>query len=538
MVRSLLLTPLVFASLTASAWADDKLLPPDRPIAEVVDHYLDARLKKAKVNPAPAATDSALLRRLTLDLNGRIPTPAEMAEYTSSADPERKVKLVDQLMASPAFVRHQASEFAASLQSGGVGNRKGPKGGLREYLQMAFGENRPWDQIFRELMLPDDNDPKKRGASEYLRSRVKDLDRLTIDVSSTFFGVNVSCAQCHDHPHVNDWKQDHFYGMKSFFVRTFESGQYLGERDFGAVKFIPNKGKEKLAQVMFLTGKVIDAPGLKEVPKGARKPGGGKGGAPPPPPQFSLRAKLVELALEPGESDFFARAIVNRVWHRLFGRGLVMPLDQMHSANPPTHPDLLAWLARDLAEHKYDLSRLVRGLVLSNAYARGSRWEGGDAPDERLFAVAQVRPLSPQPLATALRLAVADPKTLPGAGPELEQKVESVEKAAGNLARLFPQPGDNFQVGASEAMLFANNEGLLKELLADAPGSLVARLKQVADLEQRADLAVRSVLSRPARAEEARALADYMRQRSERSVEASQQVVWALLTSAEFRFNH
>src|SRR5439155_26490633 len=121
-------------------------------------------------------------------------------------------------------------------------------------------ENRPRERMFRDVMLPDTTDKKTQGSSEFLRSRVKDLNRLTVDVSTTFFGVNVSCAQCHDHPHVHDWKQDHFYGMKSFLARTFEKGGRLEERDQGVVKFIPNKGKEKVAQVMFLTGKVVEEP--------------------------------------------------------------------------------------------------------------------------------------------------------------------------------------------------------------------------------------------------------------------------------------
>lgn len=103
---------------------------------------------------------------------------------------------------------------------------------------------------------------------------------------------------------------------------------------------------------MFLTGRKVDDPGAKDLPPAAQKKEkerlqqAKKAKTPPPPPQFSARAKLVEVALQPEERDFFARSIVNRIWHRFFGRGLVMPLDQMHSANPPSHPDLLAWLAR------------------------------------------------------------------------------------------------------------------------------------------------------------------------------------------------
>jgi hypothetical protein len=535
-------TVLLFASLPAPA-ADDPskgLLAPETPIEKAVDHYVDAALAVAKVRPVPPAEDAAVLRRLSLDLVGRIPTLAEVQDYLASSDPLKKVKLVDRLMASPAFARHQALEFTTLLQAETGNKRKGAAaGGLRDYLAGAFAENRPWDRIFRDLLLPDASDPKKRGADEFLRSRIKDLNRLTVDVSTVFFGVNISCAQCHDHPHVNDWKQDHFYGMKAFFARTFDKGGRLMERDQGVVKFIPNKGKEKVAQVMFLTGKVVEEPKL---PSPAPKEKKGKQARPTPTKgdttaaatRPGLRAKLVELALEPGQRDYFARAVVNRVFYRLMGRGLVMPLDQMHSANPPSHPELLQWLARDLIEHRYDLRRLVRGLVLTSAYARGSRWEDGEAPEDKLFAVAQVRPLTPMQLAVSLRVAAADPKTL---GKDAK-KLEALEKSAVRLASLFPQPGDNFQVGASEALLFANNEGLQRELLADAPGSLVNRLKQVPDLDKRADLAVRSVLSRPARPEEVTALVEYMRRRADRPVDACQQAVWALLASAEFRFNY
>jgi hypothetical protein len=537
-------TVLLLASLPAPA-ADDPskgLLPPETSIERAIDHYVDAALTAAKVRPAPPAEDAAVLRRLSLDLVGRIPTPAEVQDYLASSDPLKKVKLVDRLMASPAFARHQALEFTTLLQAETGNKRKGAAaGGLRDYLAGAFAENRPWDRIFRDLLLPDASDPKTRGADEFLRSRIKDLNRLTVDVSTVFFGVNISCAQCHDHPHVSDWKQDHFYGMKAFFARTVDKGGRLMERDQGVVKFIPNKGKEKVAQVMFLTGKVVEEPVMNvPAPKpktGPVRPTPGKPGKADKSAASTrpgLRAKLVELSLEPGQRDYFARAVVNRVFYRLMGRGLVMPLDQMHSANPPSHPELLQWLARDLIEHRYDLRRLVRGLVLTNAYARGSRWEDGEAPEDKLFAVAQVRPLTPMQLAVSLRLAAADPEAL---GRDAK-KLEALEKSAARLASLFPQPGDNFQVGASEALLFANNEGLLRELLADAPGSLVNRLKQVPDLDKRADLAVRSVLSRPARPQEVTALVEYMRRRADRPVEACQQAVWALLASAEFRFNY
>src|SRR5262249_28919090 len=175
-----------------------------------------------------------------------------------------------------------------------------------------------------DLMLPDDKDPKKKGTSVFLRQRVRDLDKLTNDVSVLFFGVNISCAQCHDHPLVTDWHQDHFFGLKSFFAGTFEAGGTLAERDAAPVPFKTPKGVSRQAKFMFLTGKVVEPPpGLALEPPGkkgaAKAPKGKAPAAPAGPPKFSARTTLVELALEEGQRDFFAKAIVNRVWHRLHG---------------------------------------------------------------------------------------------------------------------------------------------------------------------------------------------------------------------------
>src|SRR5262245_14211466 len=140
----------------------------------------------------------------------------------------------------------------------------GYRGSMRDYLIRAFADNRSWDRIFREVVLADDNDANSKGAGEFVKQRIKDLDRLTNDVSVTFFGVNVSCAQCHDHPKVPDWKQDHFFGMKSFFNRTFDTVGFLAEREYGTVKFKTTAGQDRQAKLMFLTGKVIDDPTGKE----------------------------------------------------------------------------------------------------------------------------------------------------------------------------------------------------------------------------------------------------------------------------------
>lgn len=527
----------------------DELLPADRALPDVVDHYIESAWKDQDIKPAPLADDITLIRRLTLDLNGRIPTAAEVSAYVASADADKKTKLVDRLMASPAFLRHQVNEFDTLLAS--EPSRRGQSGNLREYLTGAFKDNRPWDAIFRDLIVADEKEPATKGSAQFLKARVKDLDRLTNDVSVLFFGVNISCAQCHDHPLVRDWKQDHYYGMKSFFARTFEAGPFLGERDLALVQFKTTKNETKTASLMFLTSKKLDDPVTKlspeerkkleaEAKQQAKNRGKEKANTPPPPPKFSARAALADLALQADQREFFARAIVNRMWYRFFGMGLVAPLDQMHSENAASHPELLAWLARDTAENKYDLRRLIRGLVLSKTYARSSVYEGDRHPSPRTFAVAKLRALTPMQLAASLRLAVSDPDQFPASlkADELEKRIEQVESAGRGLAGMFEQPRDDFQISVTEALLFSNNERIQRELLADHAGTLLGKMKAAKSPDEAIELAYRGVMSRGASEEEKKAMLDFVAARRDRLGEAYKQMVWALLSSAEFRFNY
>jgi len=519
-----------------------EILPADRPIEKAVDHYVNALLKQDKIKPSPLTDDATLVRRLTLDLVGRIPTAGETEAYCSSTDPKKRFQLVDRLMASPGFIRHQVAMFDAmmvpSTSTKGTGN-------LREYLSKALGENRPWSQIFKELVTPDENDANQKGSGEFLRSRVVDLDRLTNEVSVAFFGVNVSCAQCHDHPLVNDWKQDHFFGMKAFFSRTIDNGGFLAEKEFGQLKFTPNKGTEKLAKPLFLSGKEITLANFRE-PTGddtkkekERLEKAKADKKPAAPPSVSARAKLVEVALQEPNGGFFSRAIVNRLWHRFTGHGLVNPLDQMHSENPPSHPELLEWLARDTASHNYDVKRLIRGIVLSDAYARSSKAPGDTPIPAQYFATARLKPLTPYQMATALKIATVDPASFGKvSGTELDAKLEGLDAAVRGFAANIAMPGDDFQIGVNEALLFSNSSKVFSEFLLDGPGTLLGRAKESTDAVQAIDLLVRSTLCRPATPEEKQLLGQYLTKRSDRPAEACRQIVWALITSSEFRFNH
>ena len=325
----------VLVSVRAEDWLTTTT---ERPIAEVVDHYVDLRLAKEGVPAAPAADDATLVRRLTLDLVGRIPTAAEVRAYVDATEPNKRAELVDRLMATPGFARHQAEAFDALLMTG-------VKGSVREYLVRAFGAGRTWDEVFRALLVADEAESDRKGTAEFVKSRAKDLDRLTSDVSSIFFGVNVSCSKCHDHPRVQDWKQDQFFGMKSFLGRTFMNGNFLGERDYGVVTFKTTAGVGSRRSSCSSTA--VRSGCRAWTSRRPRCAGGGNArlaeakakNEPPPPPKSSARARLADVALEPDARDFFAGAIVNRLGLRYYGVGLVMPWTRCTRRTGRGHPD-------------------------------------------------------------------------------------------------------------------------------------------------------------------------------------------------------
>ena len=297
---------------------------------------------------------------------------------------------------------------------------------------------------------------------------------------------------------------------------------------------------------MFLTGDVAQEPTLewtdaqKKADDEEYKRQRDKQDAPPAKPaKYSPRTQFVRLALEPEETSFFARSIVNRTWLRLFGLGIVDPPDQLHDDNPGSHPQLLEWLARDLRAHDYDLQRLIRGLVLSDAYARSSRWEGEEAPDVTYFAVGSMRALTPRQYGVSLFVAAWNPDTLdPSQDEEWLKQRERFENSANFMTDLIAAPDEHFQVGVEEVLYFSNNKRFQDEFVRDASDRLVGHLKTFDDLDKQIETAFRATLSRLPDEEERKLFREYLRNRQDRSLPGLQQAVWALLTSSELRFNY
>ena len=530
-----LIVSLVVAGYLQPVLSAQDLLPPETTIEQAVDHYIQAEQATGNITPAPQADDYILLRRTMLDLIGRIPTVAEVEAYVADEDPEKRVKLVDRLMQQPEFVEQLAYDLNNVLAPAG-------KTDLELYLADALNNSKGWGNIFADMIYGNYEEEMPKQAMQFVNLRINDIDNLTNATSALFFGVNISCAKCHDHPLVSEWTQAHFYGMKSFFNRSFSNGDFVAERAYGEIKYANTNGEQLDAKLMFLSGSVIEEPEPVLLDDEAKKKEKAeleklkKDKKPVPAPEFSRRAQLIEIALRENDRDYFSKNLVNRMWNRMYGHGLVMPLDQMHPENPPSHPDLLDWLARDTYTNDYNIQRLIRGLILSKTYSQNSVYGGEKRPAKFWFAMANVKPMSPRQYAAALALASRNPAHFDDPN-EAVSRIRNEVKAHRGWERKFVVPGERFQVSVDEALLFSNADEF-KDKIKVANDRLGGELAAIESDEALVQRAIKTVYSRPATPEELEAISAYVAARSDRREEAISQIVWALLTSSELRFNH
>jgi hypothetical protein len=518
------------------------------------------------LQPAALTDDQEFIRRIYLDLIGRIPTRDESLRFFANRHPSKRSHVIESLLASGEFAKHWRENLNSLFMGGPAfgGNAE-----WRTWLEQALQQNKKWDEMAREILRGVPDKAGAAGAAQFLIARLSQgdsgLDLVTRDVSRFFFGVDIQCARCHKHPEVDQWKQESYWGMAAYFNRTYvvpiKGRAYLGEKASGEVQYSSRSGSQKIAPAMFLTGEKLIEPSTAAATKAKDK---ATAPAPPsedpaaylvppetakektrvPVPRFSRRARFLEVAINP-RNPYFKRAAVNYVWSQLLGRGLVEPIDQMHDGNPPSHPELLAFLADDFAAHQFDLRYLIRTITHSRAYQLSSGYPARlPRPADSKFARALLRPLSMQQLGMALLLATgyydalqasADAKTRcdPGA---MRAKLESqhactLATVVQNLGNL----GETFQPGIREAFFLTNSPAFAGLV---ARGGLVARLASMKDDGALVQEAYLHILTRLPTSEEVEKLRSYLQRRPDRRAAACEQIVWALLTSSEFRFNH
>ena len=522
--------------------------PAEPPLHERIDRLIAAGTPAFAARAAPPAADAEFLRRVYLDLAGTIPSAAEARAFLDERSPDKRPKIIDRLLTGPAFPRRLQDVFDVMLMERRR-DKHVPRAAWREFLRSSFAANKPWDQLVREILQADGADPRLRPAAKFYLDRGAEPNLLTRDIGRLFLGMDLQCAQCHDHPVVADYKQADYYGILAFFNRTFlvtdpTRRAVVAEKAEGEVSY----------QSVFDPGKVTKStgprlPGRPPVKEPKFAPGQGYATAPAGAarsvPKFSRRAHLA-VQLTDAQNDRFARNSANRLWALLLGRGLVHPVDLDHSANPPSHPGLLALLARELAAMKFDLRAFVRELALSQTYQRASELRpGGEEVPPQSFAIALLKPLSPEQLAWSMMqatgLADAERRVL-GKG---ASEPPLYDRLAGNVAPFVAafgsrpgQPeGQDFQATLEQA-LFLRNGSLVRSWLAPRPETLTDRLLRLQAPDAAAEELYLSVLTRRPNPEERQEVAAYLRNHPKDQPAALQELVWALLASAEFRFNH
>ena len=489
-------------------------------VTQAVDTLIAEGWERRGVNPATAVDDRTWCRRVYLDLAGRIPTAAELQEFLGSPADSRRIALVDRLLTSDEYavrMRELWDVFLMGRVKRDNHEDRRKQNGWWAFLETAFRTNRPWNETVHAMLVARSEKPEDKGASWFLYERRNEHQAIAEAVAPMVYGTKIDCAQCHDHPLAREIKQSHYWGLVAAFNRSknVEGGSVVGESAIGGfVNFTNLKKESQPAMVALLTGRTLP----ETWPAGDQKDEDSDDKyvdpkAKPRVPKFSRREAFADAATH--DNPLLARAFVNRMWAALFGRGIVHPSDEMNVRNVPSHPKLLDWLAQDFAGHQYDIRRLLRGIVLSRVYSVGV----ADAAPET-FAGALERPLSAEQLARSWRIAAG----LPPGDDVLRRAVIAA------MPDVLPK---EYNATFQQAQFLANSPALA-ELLKPAAGNTVARVVALPDSAARGREAFLAVYSRLPDADEAAQANRFLSERAEQPADAVRDLLWALMTSAEF----
>ena len=342
----------------------------DEPLRDVINRELAPPSGTAW----PKSDDAEFLRRVSIDLNGMPPTTETARAFLADTDPNKREKLVDQLMASPLYARHIATTLDVTLME-----RRPNKHVTQEewlaWLVKSVRDNKPWNVLARELMTADGDTPENRAAARFYLDRDAEPNVVTRDLGRVFFGRDMQCNQCHDSPLVADFLQRDYHGLLAIASTGYAVTKKVAEKD---VTVLGERAPTDLTfESVFDKGNshrtVARLPGSPSLTEPFYYPGDDYTVAPADgvraQPKFSRRAALAELATN-GSNRFFNENIANRLWAMMLGRGLVHPLDMMHPDNPAASPALLKALGERFATMNFDMKMFLREVALSDVYQR------------------------------------------------------------------------------------------------------------------------------------------------------------------------
>jgi len=499
-----------FAAESASVSSAGKM-------ARRVDELLEARLGASGVEPAPSADDAEFLRRASLDLNGVIPSASEVLALTAERDHDRRARWIEQLLSNPRYPTHLAQVWSNMLlPADAQAERFEQVQGFTRWLRHRFADDVRYDNIVADLLTTTGNSDRGGAALFYTAAGLKP-EELAANTSRIFLGVQIQCAQCHNHP-FDHWKQEDFWSFAAFFARlqTLDGSQppnvELVDASVGEVRL---PGTDQIVAPKYL-------------------------GAEPPDEDADVnRRRQLAIWVVSRENRYFARVAVNRAWSNLFGRGLVHPVDDFGDHNPSSHPELLEELTAYFVAHDYDLRALFRALTNTRAYQRSSLTNGdGPLSPPELFGRMQIKTLTPEQLYDSLVRAVrmTDPPVPMAAGvPVLPGDAQRAQFIA--RFNLASRDATEFQAGIPQVLAMMN--GQLTAMATDPAQSgilLALDAPFFSDAERVETLFLATVSRLPGDSQRAR-FVEYV-EAAEDHRAALGDVLWALLNSPEFILNH
>ncbi len=487
-------------------------------LAKVIDAEITKKLATAKLTASALSSDEEFLRRVSLDITGVIPSAEKAKAFIDDKSPDKRAKLIDELLADPRFGRRMADIWTAKLFPKDSGNRFVLKDPLYKWLEEEFNKNPGWDK-FTTSMVSATGTVAENGAVTYFIAN-RSVDKLTDTTAQHFLGIQLQCAQCHNHPFTS-WKQTEYWGMAAFYGKVKADnpknankggdnttiGVTEGPRQTKQKDFFPESAKT--VPVKFLGG---ESPSL-----GAAEP---------------YRPALAKWMTSP-QNPFFAKALVNRTWAHLFGRGFVNPVDDMLPENSPTHPDLLAALAHHVSTTgEFDLKYLMKAICLSDTYQRTSKPTADNKNDKALYSHVAVKVLSPEQLYDSLAQVtgnsrVMDAKGAKGAANPKGGRIGGRDQFVNFfLAGADSTSALDYEAGIPQALKLMNSP------IANNPAAVRAVTGNTSKPEDVIERIYLAALSRRPTADELKSLTAYATKTGAQT--AYGDILWAVLNSSEF----
>ncbi len=500
---------------------------PDLVENNYIDTLVDENLYKLRILPSGICSDEEFIRRAYIDVAGLYPKPEDVRKFIADSNPKKREALIDDLTQRKEFTELWVMKWAELLQirSDIPGNNNRPpfyKNALLYYnwLSERIAKNIPLNEVVIELLSATGGTVSSPAVNFYQTER--DQLKLTENVAQVFMGMRIQCAQCHNHP-FDRWTMDDYYGFKAFFSQI---GNKTTDDPQEVVIYNSGSGESR----HFLT-KAVMKPKFLGGDFAEIKPGDDR------------RRVLAEWIASP-QNPFFARNIANIMWAHFFGMGIVDPVDDVRVSNPPSNPELLEALAKNLTEYNYDMRKMVRDICTSMTYQRSSQVNDTNAGDSRNFARAQVRRVRAEVLLDAISQVTETPNKFQG----LPLGARAVQIADGAVSTYFLTTFGRakresvcscevkMEPTLSQALHLMNGEAVHERI---KQGKVVSRLlaDKKPDREITDELFLRA-FGRPAHDKEWAAIQKSIAEAPEKRQEVLEDLFWALLNSKEFYFTH